>query len=124
MDLDCFALSAQSSGAPAQEIADKTRSEMATDDANGAVQVACCILAAAPSLLKVLARLRRKQLTKREVRWPLMAHMILYRLSVEFRLLHLFTQGFGAPAQETADETSNEMATDGANDAVQVVYRI
>ncbi len=50
-----------------------------------------------------------------------MAQMMLFRLSVGFRLLHLFTQGSGALAQETADETSNEMATDGANAAVQVV---
>jgi hypothetical protein len=62
---------------------------MATDGAIEVVKVVCGVQAAAPCLLRVLVRLRRKQLTDQLVRWPLMAQMMLYRLSVGFRLLRL-----------------------------------
>jgi hypothetical protein len=44
---------------------------------NDAVQVVCWIFTAAHSLLKVLVRLRRKQLTQQEVRWPMKTQMML-----------------------------------------------
>jgi hypothetical protein len=46
--LGCCALSALSSGAPAQKTADRTRREMATDGTNDVVQVVCGIQAASP----------------------------------------------------------------------------
>ncbi len=58
------------------------------------VQVVCWIKAALPCPLRVLVRLCRKQQTEQVVRWPLMGQMMLYRLSVVFRLMRLVRSEF------------------------------
>jgi hypothetical protein len=58
------------------------------------VKVVCGIQAASPCPLGVLVRLRSKQLTEHEVRWPLTAQMMLYRLSFGFRLLRFVRSEF------------------------------
>jgi hypothetical protein len=76
------------------------------------------------SLLKFLVRLRKKQLTEQEVRWPLMAQMFFTGCLLYSGCYSLFAVSSGVPALKAADRTSSEMATDGTKDVVQVVCGI